>query len=330
MKTRLLSGIQPSSGKLHIGNYLGAIKNWLDLQKDYDCFFFIADLHAITIPQNPKELQENIRQTAAIYLASGIDPEKSIIFVQSEIPAHSELAWIIACNSKMGELARMIQFKDKSKGMKSEGIPAGLFIYPTMMIADVLLYQTDLVPVGEDQTQHVEITRDLAKRFNTRFGETFKIPEAKINPITKRIMALDDPQIKMAKSTDSEYNYIALLDSDAAIQKKIAHAVTDSEKTLEYQPETRPGLANLLNIYSGFSDQPIDQIVKKYHGRGYKEFKSDLGALLIEKLSPIREKTKKLLASSELDAVLKKDAVKAKIEAEKTLHIVKQKIGLGL
>ncbi|MFH1749599.1 MAG: tryptophan--tRNA ligase [bacterium] len=327
---RLLSGIQPSSGKLHIGNYLGAIKNWIKLQNKYGCFFFIADMHAITIPQDPKELKNNIRQLLAIYLACGIDPKQSTIFLQSDIPEHGELAWILTCQTKMGELTRMTQFKDKSQGTKSEGVGAGLFVYPALMAADILLYQTDLVPVGEDQTQHVEIARDLARKFNNRFGNILKLPQAEINPTLKRIMALDNPETKMAKSAKSEYNYIAIMDSDEDIKKKISRAVTDSEKTIRFDSEKRKGLANLLNIYSGFSDKSVDEIIDMYKNKGYKEFKSDLSDLLIEKLSPIRNKTNELLESSELDKILKNGKEFAQAEAEKTLIKVKKAVGLGL
>lgn len=323
---RLLSGVQPS-GNLHIGNYLGAIKNWVTLQDEYECFFLIVDLHAITVSQDPKQLKENTRKVAAVYIACGIDPEKSKIFIQSHIPAHSELAWILACNTSMGELSRMTQFKDKTGAKKSEMIGAGFFTYPTLMAADILLYQTDIVPVGEDQIQHVEFTRDLAKRFNNRFGEIFKIPEVKINKITKRIMALDNPEAKMAKSAESECNYIALLDTNDDIKKKITRAVTDSENSIAYDPEKRKGLANLLNIYSAFIEKSVEEIVNKYKGKGYKEFKEDLGNLLVEKLSPIREKTNQLLSSSELDEILKKGAESANTEAEKILKVVKEKIG---
>ncbi len=329
MKKRLLSAVQPT-GNLHIGNYLGAIKNWVNLQDEYESIFPIVDLHAITTPQDPKKLHENIKKTAAIYIACGIDPKKSKIFIQSEVPAHSELAWILSCNVYIGELERMTQFKNKSKKQQNESVSTGLFTYPTLMVADILLYQTNIVPVGEDQSQHIELTRAIAKRFNSKYSDIFNMPEIKLKKLTRRIMALDNPEDKMSKSAKSEYNYIALLDSDGDIKKKISRAVTDSEKTIAYDSNKRKGLANLLHIYSAFSEKDIEDIVAQYKNIGYKEFKNHLSDLLIEKLSPIRNKTNELLESSELDNVLKQGAEFAQIESEKTLIKVKKAIGLGI
>jgi len=351
---RLLSAVQPT-GNLHIGNYLGAIKNWVKMQNEYESIFPIVDLHAITLPQDPKILKDNIRKTAAIYIACGIDPKKSKIFIQSDVSAHSELMWILNTLTTLGMLSRMTQFKDKVRKLVEESdkkhsaktkidwenenilkysqarwFPLGIFSYPVLMAADILLYQTDIVPVGEDQGQHVELTSALAKRFNSKYGKIFKIPEIKMDKSTKRIMALDNPENKMSKSAESEHNYIALLDSDENIRKKIARAVTDSEATIAYNPEKKKGLTNLLHIYSAFAEKPVDNIINSYKNKGYKELKSDLSDLLIKKISPIRNKARELLGSSELDKILRDGKEFAQVEAEKTLKKVKKAIGLGL
>lgn len=328
-KKRIFSGIQPS-GIIHIGNYLGAIKQWTTLQEQYECYFSIVDLHAITVPQEPKKLKENIYHLVALYLACGIDPKKSLIFIQSQIPAHTELAWILNTMSYMGELNRMTQFKDKTQHNDNDNdkIRVGLFDYPVLMAADILLYNTDIVPVGEDQKQHVELCRNLAKRFNNKYGMTFKIPEAQIRKESARIMGLDNPDKKMSKSAPSENNYIAMTDSADSINKKIARAVTDSGKDIIFD-QKRTGLYNLLSIYQIFSGMDSAAIEKKFIGRGYGDFKKDLALLIIEKLSPIQEKYRKLIADkSYLDKILQEGRNKVTPVAEKTLKDVKKKIGL--
>lgn len=343
------SGVQPS-GVLHIGNFLGAIKNWVEIQNDYLSLFCIVDLHAITVKQDPKELREQTLKLIATYLAAGIDPKKSTIFIQSHVPAHTELAWILNTITHMGELERMTQYKDKSQKLNS----VGLYDYPILMAADILLYGTDIVPVGEDQVQHVELTRTLAKRFNSQFGETFKIPAVKINKETARIMGLDDPAKKMSKSATSEYNYIALTDNADTIRRKISKAVTDSGKDIKFDPK-RAGLYNLLSIYKAFSEikpprnisealrrptlsetlsksmypQTIQTIEKKFANKGYGDFKKDLSDLLIEKLRPFQEKYNKLITNEKyLLDVARDGAMRAEPMAQKTLQKVKEKIGL--
>jgi len=330
MKKRVISGIQPS-GIIHIGNYLGAIRQWVEMQKEYDNTFFIADLHAITVPQDPKKLKENIYKLVAIYIASGIDPKKSPIFIQSQISAHAELAWILNTIAYMGELERMTQYKEKARGSRLEARDSnnvGLFDYPVLMAADILLYNIDLVPVGEDQTQHVELCRDLAKRFNNKFGETFKIPTVKIKKESARIMGLDNPEKKMSKSADSVYNYISLTDNPDMITKKILKAQTDSGREVVFD-KNKPGLYNLLVLYQIFSEMTNEEIEKKFAGRGYGDFKKDLGDLIVEKLNPVQTKYKKLIADKKyLDLILEEGRKKVLPLASSTLSKVKEKIGL--
>ena len=265
-KQRIFSGVQPS-GNLHIGNYLGAIKQFIKLQADADAIFCVVDLHAITVPQDPKILREKTLETAMLYLACGIDPEKSIIFIQSHVPAHTELSWILNTITPLGELERMTQYKEKSQNTKTKsqttGIMAGLLNYPTLMAADILLYQTDAVPVGEDQKQHVELTRSIAERFNNRFGQTFKTPKEILNN-SARIMGLDDPTKKMSKSAESKNKYVAILEDPDEIRRKFKIAVTDSENKLGFDPSNRPAISNLLNIYSAFSDIPMNKVIQQY------------------------------------------------------------------
>lgn len=325
---RVFSGIQPS-GIIHIGNYFGAIKNWVDIQNDYECIFCAVDLHAITLPQNPKELLENTYKIISLYLACGINP-KNILFIQSQVSAHAELTWILNTITYMGELSRMTQYKEKSSVEKSESVGVGLFDYPVLMAADILLYQTDLVPVGKDQKQHVEIARTIAKRFNNRFGNTFKIPEPLIKKEGCCIMALDEPEKKMSKSAKSEYNYISLLDKPEIIRKKISKAVTDSQTGIVFDPK-RKGLYNLLTIYQLFSEVAPPQIEAKFAGKGYGDFKKALAELIIEKLAPIQEKYHKLIADkSYLNKILADGKTKASKIAEKTLRNVKEKVGFIL
>lgn len=324
-KKRLFSGIQPS-GKITLGNYLGSISNWIDLQDEFDCLFSIVDLHAITVPQLAKELRENTLLLLAQYLACGIDPKRSTIFIQSHVSEHAELSWVLNTMTYMGELSRMTQYKDKSK--KSEqNLNAGLFTYPVLMAADILLYNTELVPIGADQKQHLELARDLAIRFNGRYSDTFTVPEGYFPKIAARVMSLQEPTKKMSKSDVNENGFISLLDSEDLIVKKIKRAVTDSEGVVRYSPE-QPGIKNLLEIYSKMSGESIESIVARYEGRGYGDFKADTAEVVAEGLKPIREKTQELLSDRlYLEEVYREGAQKAKGMAQKTLRKVFKKIG---
>lgn len=322
-KPRIFSGIQPS-GNLHIGNYLGAIKNWVKLQDDFECIYCIVDMHAITVPQDPEKLQKNILELAKVYLASGIDPEKSMIFIQSQVSEHAELAWILNTIARISEMKKMTQFKDKS-GKNEENIGVGLFDYPILMAADILLYNTEKVPVGEDQVQHVELTRTLGRRFNSQFGETFVIPEPYLTKEGTRIMGLDDPTKKMSKSAGSEYNYIAITDDAETVRKKIKKAVTDSGSEIEYKEE-KPALHNLINIYSVFSGKKPEEIVEMYKGKGYADFKSGLAEEVIGGLKPIQERMKSL-SDDEVLNILRKGAEKVRPIAKAKLSEVKKKVG---
>lgn len=327
MKKIAFSGVQPS-GIIHIGNYLGAITQWVENQNKYQNIFCVVDLHAITVPQNPKILRDKIYEVAAIYLAAGINPKKSIIFIQSHVPAHSELAWILTTIAKMGELSRMTQFKDKTSQIKRASIPTGLFTYPTLMAADILLYNADFVPVGEDQKQHVELTRVLAQRFNHQFGKTFTIPQPLIRKAGARIMGLNNPEDKMSKSATSPANYIALTDKPATIRKKIMRAVTDSGTTIKFDKK-RQGLYNLLTIYKLFSGKTEAQIEKHFKGKGYSDFKQELAEVVVKKLAPIQKKITYYMKNKKLlDKILADGAKRAAKIANPTLKEVKQKIGL--
>ncbi len=328
---RIFSGIQPS-GNLHIGNYLGAIKNWVKLQDDFECIYCIVDMHAITVPQDPEELKKITIEVAKVFLDSGIDPEKSAIFIQSQIHEHAELAWILNTVAKVSELNKMTQFKDKVAGKNEEGIGVGLFDYPVLMAADILLYDAEKVPVGEDQVQHVELTRTLGKRFNSKFGETFVIPEPHITKEGMRIMGLDDPSKKMSKSAGSEYNYIGMNDDADTIRKKIMKAVTDSGSEIKYQDDPsadeagKPALRNLINIYSIFAEKDPKEIEKTYEGKGYADFKKDLAEVVINGLKPIQEKMR-TMSDEEVLEILKKGAEKVRPIAKAKLDEVKKKIG---
>ena len=326
-KKIIFSGIQ-SSGNLHIGNYLGAIKQWTELQNtgEYQNIFCVVDEHAITTPQYPAKLRSKILEVFTLYLALGIDPEKSIIFVQSSVSEHAELNWILSTITPVGELERMTQFKDKSQ--KQKNVLAGLLNYPTLMAADILLYHTNIVPVGEDQLQHIELARTIARKFNSTFGETFAIPEPFINKEGKRIMGLDDPLKKMSKSAENPKNYIALLDSPETIREKIKAAVTDSASEVKYDMENKPAVSNLLTIYSLFSGKAIAELEKEYEGKNYSVFKNDLAEIIIEGLSPIQKKYKELSANPDyLKKVLRDGAEKAKAIASQTMAEVRSKIG---
>ena len=328
--SRILSAIQPS-GTLTIGNYLGALKNFVKLQDEHECLFFIVDQHAITVPQDRLELRKKIKELTALYLACGLDPEKATIFVQSEVPAHTQLAWMLTCNTSMGELERMTQYKDKSQkqSAKGQGIGVGLFMYPVLMAADILLYDVDLVPVGDDQKQHLELTRDLAERFNHRFGETFKIPEPLIAKTGARIMSLQEPTKKMSKSDDNPRNFILMTDEPNVIRKKIKSAVTDSDGIIAFDRENKPGLSNLLEIYSTITGESIDSIVARYEGCGYGQFKSDLAEVVVTELEPIQKRMKELLNSPIIDEVLDRGAEQANKLAYKKVKKVEHKMGLG-
>jgi len=324
---RIFSGIQPT-GTLHIGNYLGAVRQWIELQEKNECIFCIVDLHAITSPFSPKNLQESIMEKAIVYLAAGIDPAKSAIFVQSQVKEHSELAWILNTVTPVGDLTRMTQYKEKSKKFE-KNLNAGLLNYPILMAADILLYQTELVPVGEDQEQHVELARTIARKFNQKFGETFKIPEAKIQKLGARIMSLQEPTKKMSK-TDSQESYIGIFDEPAEIKKKIMSAVTDTGKQIKYNQVKKPGISNLLTIYSSFSGKTVKELEKKFKSKGYAELKKSLAELLINSLEPFRRKRKELLTREVyINEILEQGRKRAQIIAESTMSNVKKKMGLS-
>lgn len=322
---RLFSGVQPS-GNLHLGNYLGAIKQWVALQDQYEAIFCVVDLHAITVPQDPAELRKKIIQIAKIYLAAGIDPEKSTIFVQSQISGVTQLAWILNTIASMGELGRMTQFKDKMQKSGVDSSSVGLFDYPVLMAADILLYDTAVVPVGEDQKQHVELTRDLAERFNKRFGETFVIPEAMIRKEGARIMGLDDPTKKMSKSASSEYNYIALMDDPDTVRRKIIKAVTDSGSEIVYTDD-KPALKNLLNIYALLSDRKPEDVAGEYAGKGYADFKRDLAEVVVNFLAPFQERMK-AFGDDEVLKILETARQKVKPIAVAKMKQVYERMGL--
>ena len=324
---RVFSGVQPT-GNIHLGNYLGALKQFVELQEDHECIYCIVDMHAITVPQDPKTLKEHILDVAALYLAVGVDPEKSIVFVQSDVPGHAELSWVLTCNSYTGELSRMTQFKDKSKN--KESAPTGLFTYPVLMAADILLYDTDVVPVGNDQKQHIELCRDLAVRVNGKYPDTFVIPDGRFLKEGARIMALDDPSKKMSKSAENIHSRISLLDEPSKIKKSIMKATTDSEGVIRFDVENKPGISNLLNIYSALSGTSIPGLEKTYEGKGYGDFKKDLVEVTCETLAPIRTRFEEIRHSDELIKVLKDGAQKADAIAQKTMKRVKENFGLGI
>lgn len=322
----IFSGIQPS-GTLTLGNYLGALQQFTDLQDDHECYFCIVDEHAITVPQDRLELRKNIRSLAALYLASGIDPEKATLFIQSEVPAHAQLGWMMQSISYMGELERMTQFKDKTEGQSA--VSSALFTYPALMAADILLYQTNIVPVGDDQTQHLELTRDLAERFNNRFNDIFTIPEIRIPKVGARIMSLQDPLKKMSKSDENARGFISMLDTPKQIEKKVKSAVTDSDGIVKYDKENKPGISNLLTIYSSCTGETIETIEAKYEGKGYGDFKQGVADAVIALLEPIQNKYNELIDSPELDDILDNGAEKASFTANKMLKKAKKAMGLG-
>jgi tryptophanyl-tRNA synthetase len=326
-KRRVFSGIQPS-GNLHLGNYLGALKNWVAIQDKYENYFCIVDLHALTVPQDPKDLRQKIREVAAIYLASGLDPEKCVIFRQSKVSGHAELCWLLNCIARFGELSRMTQFKDKTRKGGADSASAGLFVYPVLQAADVLLYNAHLVPVGEDQRQHLELMRTLARRFNHLYGETFVVPEAMIPPTGARVMSLDAPEEKMSKSSPRPGSYVAILDDPDAIRRKIRRARTDSGTEIQATPG-KPAITNLLDIYSAMSGKPVAEIEAEYEGKGYGDLKKDLAEVVVEGLAPVRERALELLDDPrELDAILEAGADRAHAVASSTLHDAWARMGL--
>ncbi len=324
---RVFSGVQPT-GNIHLGNYLGALKQFVELQDDHECIYCIVDMHAITVPQDPKELRDHILDVAALYLAVGVDPKKSIVFVQSDVPGHAELSWVLTCNSYTGELSRMTQFKDKSKN--KESAPTGLFSYPVLMAADILLYDTDIVPVGNDQKQHIELCRDIAIRINNKYKKTFVVPDGRFLKEGARIMALDDPTKKMSKSAENIHSRISLLDEPSKIKKSIMKATTDSDGVVRFDVENKPGISNLLNIYSVLSGMAIPELEAKYEGKGYGDFKKDLVEVVVEALAPIKERYEQIRHSDELIEILKDGAVRADAIAKQTMKRVKENFGLGI
>lgn len=326
-KPRLFSGIQPS-GDLHLGNYLGAILQWVEMQAEYECIFCVVDYHAITVKQDPKVLKQKISEIAKIYLASGIDPERSIIFQQSCIREHTELAWILNCTSaRMSDLNKMTQFKDKS-GDNQENVSVGLYDYPVLQTADIVLYDTEIVPVGEDQLQHVELARDLAKRFNYQYGDTFKIPEAKIKKESARIMGLDNPSKKMSKSATSENNYIALTDEPKKAMKKIMRAETDSGSEVKFDMENKPGISNLLTIYSLLSKKSVSDLENDFAGKGYGDFKKGLASEVEKFLVDFQEKYNSI-SDDEVIEIMSKGADKIRPIAERTMEGVRRRLGIS-
>lgn len=325
--TRVFSGVQPT-GNIHIGNYLGALKQFVELQNDNECIYCIVDMHSITVPQDPEVLRNHTLDVAALYMAVGLDPVKSILFVQSDVPGHAELSWILTCSSYTGELSRMTQFKAKSNNRESA--PMGLFAYPVLMAADILLYDADTVPVGNDQKQHIELCRDIAVRVNNRFRDTFVVPEGRYMKSAARVMSLDDPTTKMSKSAENVHSRISLLDEPGKIKKSIMRATTDSEGSIRFDREEKPGISNLITIYSAFSGKNIPTIEKEYEGCGYGTFKKDLIEITVNALEPIKEKFSDIRKSSELKATLKEGAERAKAIADSVLARVKNNFGLGI
>lgn len=325
---RMLSGIKPT-GRLTLGNYIGAIRNFVNYQNDYEMFIFIANLHAITVAQDKNELKKNTKDLIALYLACGLDPERVTIFLQSDVHEHAELGWIMTCNSYMGELQRMTQYKDKTaKG--ETGITAGLFTYPSLMAADILLYDADYVPVGVDQKQHVELARNLAERFNHRYGDTFIVPEPLVEKVGAKVYSLQNPTKKMSKSEENPKGTIDLLDEPAVARKKIMSAVTDSLGVIRFDPENQPGLANLLTIHSSLSGESIESIVSRFEGKGYGELKKEVGQIVFDFLTDLQAKYKEILKSGLAEQVIRQGNEKASYFAHKKLNKVKKKIGFQI
>lgn len=326
-KKKILSGIQ-STGKLTLGNYLGAINNWVQMQEEYDCYYMIANLHSLTVRNDPETLRNNTLKVLAMYVAAGLDPEKNTIFIQSQVKEHAELGWILDCYTYMGELSRMTQFKDKA-AKHADNINAGLFTYPALMAADILLYQANLVPVGQDQQQHLEITRDIAERFNKLYGKTFTIPEGYYGKASAKIMGLQDPTAKMSKSATNPNDVILLEDEPDVIIKKFKKAVTDSENKVRFDPENKPGVSNLMQIYSSITGLKMEEIEKEFENSGYGDFKTKVAETVVAKIEPIQKKYKELLENKEyLEKIYTEGANRARKLASKTLDEVKERIGI--
>jgi tryptophanyl-tRNA synthetase len=328
-RQRVFSGIQPTADSFHLGNYLGAVRQWVALQDSHDAWYCVVDLHALTVPYEPAALQRRTKVAAAQLLACGLDPERCTLFVQSQVSEHSELTWILGCITGFGEASRMTQFKDKSAKGGAESSSVGLFTYPVLMAADILLYQAHQVPVGEDQRQHLELSRNLAQRFNHRFGETFVVPEPYILKSVAKITDLQDPTSKMSKSSSSPQGIIDVLDAPEVIRKKISRAVTDTGSEVYADQETKPGITNLLGIFAGLSDRSVDELTTEYRDTGYGRFKKDLADLVVDTFTPIRERTEKLLAEdATLDKVLAEGAIRARDVARSTMTTVRERSGL--
>ncbi len=325
--SRILSGMQPTSDSLHLGNYLGALVNWVPLQEDFDAYYFVADLHALTVPTDPADITRRTRITAAQYIAAGVDPERSAIFCQSHVPAHTELMWVLACQMGFGEASRMTQFKDKTT--KGFGANVGLFTYPVLMAADILVYDAERVPVGDDQRQHLEITRDLAERFNARFGEILVVPDAHILSSSARIMDLQEPEGKMSKSASSDKGLISMMDDPKRIAKKIRSAVTDLDGEIRYDPEAKPGVSNLLSIHSALSGRPAVDVAAEFSGRGYGDLKKEVAEVVVGAAEPYQQRMTELMADpAELDRILAKGAARASEVATATRDRVYESVGL--
>ncbi|MCX4691448.1 tryptophan--tRNA ligase [Streptomyces sp. NBC_01408] len=327
-RPRALSGIQPTSGSFHLGNYLGAIRQYVALQETHDAFYMVVDLHAITMPQDPKDLRANTRLSAAQLLAAGLDPERCTLFIQSHVPEHAQLGWVMNCITGFGEASRMTQFKDKSAKGGVNNATVGLFTYPILQVADILLYQANAVPVGEDQRQHIELTRDLAERFNQRFGQTFTLPAAHIVKEVAKIYDLQDPSIKMSKSASSPKGLINLLDEPKVTEKKIKSAVTDTEAEIRFDTEKKPGVSNLLTIYSTLTGETIPALEARYEGKGYGALKTDLAGVMVDFVTPFKQRTQEYLDDPEtLDSILAKGAEKARAVAAETLAQTYDRLG---
>ncbi len=327
-RPRVLSGIQPTADSFHLGNYLGALRQWVALQDSYDAFYCVVDLHAITVPQDPAVLRQRTRIAAAQLFGAGLDPDRAAVFVQSHVAEHAELAWVLECLTGFGEASRMVQFKDKSARSGADAASVGLFTYPILQAADILLYQTDQVPVGEDQRQHLELTRDLAQRFNHRFGPTFAVPRPYILAEVAKITDLDNPAAKMGKSTSSPQGIIDVLEDPASIRKKISRAVTDSGSEIRADEQAKPGITNLLRIYSALTGESVASLEQRYAGAGYGTFKKDLAEVVVSAFAPVRERTEKMLADeAQLDRLLAHGAARARQVAGPTMAAVRDRMG---
>jgi tryptophanyl-tRNA synthetase len=328
VRPRVLSGIQPTADSFHLGNYLGALRQWVALQDTHDAFYCVVDLHAITLPQEPAALRRRTRVAAAQLFAAGLDPDRCTVFVQSHVPEHTELAWVLSCLTGFGEAGRMVQFKDKSARSGADTASVGLFTYPILQAADILLYQSDEVPVGEDQRQHLELTRDLAQRFNHRFGQTFVVPRPYILADVAKISDLQDPAIKMSKSSSSPQGIVDVLEEPASIRRKIGRAVTDAGSEVRADEESKPGVTNLLRIYSALTGESVSALEQRYAGAGYGSLKKDLADVVVDAFAPIRERTEKMLADEgELDRLLARGAARAREVAGQTMATVNDRMG---